>query len=349
MGESDGGVRFRPRVQGDGLDELYTRALATGGRVDDALALARRLGATAPVPGGGDTAHLWQSLATIAAADVTAARVAEPHLDALAILHQARGVDLPTIAAGEHSTWGVFAAEGAGSRLAATRSGDGWCLSGTKPWCSLAGMLTHALVTATTSASRRRLFAVDLRHPGVRPGPDAWVARGLVAVPSGPVAFDEVPAVPVGDDGWYLDRPGFAWGGTGVAAVWWGAAAGIARRLLGAPRRSDRIAELLIGSVDLALHAGGLALAAAAAEIDSPHAEGGGERMLALRTRAIVARGAEDVLRLAGHALGPAPLALEDDHARRVADLTLYLRQHHAERDEADLGATLLDARERPW
>lgn len=39
-----------------------------------------------------------------------------------------------------------------------------------------------------------------------------------------------------------------------------------------------------------------------------------------------------------GRALGPAPLALEAEHARRVADLQLYVRQHHAERDQASLG-----------
>ena len=31
-----------------------------------------------------------------------------------------------------------------------------------------------------------------------------------------------------------------------------------------------------------------------------------------------------------GHALGPAPLAFDDEHARRVADSEFYVRQHHA-------------------
>ena len=61
--------------------------------------------------------------------------------------------------------------------------------------------------------------------------------------------------------------------------------------------------------------------------------------MLALRTRGIVARAVDEVLARVGRALGPAPLALEAEHARRVADLQLYVRQHHAERDQASLGA----------
>ena len=47
------------------------------------------------------------------------------------------------------------------------------------------------------------------------------------------------------------------------------------------------------------------------------------------------------------YALGPAPLALDPVHAARVADLTLYLRQHHAERDLAALGR-LVTAPEHP-
>jgi hypothetical protein len=43
-----------------------------------------------------------------------------------------------------------------------------------------------------------------------------------------------------------------------------------------------------------------------------------------------------------GHCLGPAPLAQDERHARRVADLQLYVRQHHAERDEATLGRQVL-------
>jgi hypothetical protein len=65
--------------------------------------------------------------------------------------------------------------------------------------------------------------------------------------------------------------------------------------------------------------------------------------MLALRTRAIVAAAAEKTIRSVGHALGPAPLAFEEEHVRRVADLELYLRQHHADRDLAALGQLVVD------
>jgi hypothetical protein len=42
-------------------------------------------------------------------------------------------------------------------------------------------------------------------------------------------------------------------------------------------------------------------------------------------------------------------MATEEDHARRVADLQVFLRQHHAERDVARLGRLLLDGGRPPW
>lgn len=352
------------------LDSLYTAAIAAEGDIGAALELARGIGPTAPAPGSGRTLELWEVLATVAAADPTVARVLEPHLDALAILGAldtdldidadlGTDLDLGSIGADDGSTWGVFAAEAPGVVLTAALTGQRWSISGTKPWCSLADRLSHALVTAHIPDGGRRLFAVSLASAGVRTTTDGWHARGLWAVTSGPVDFDRVDAVPVGAPGWYLERPGFAWGGIGVAAVWWGAAVGIARLIdeRARSREPDQIALMHLGATDAALWAARSALVTAAAAIDTAGVDtavGADERrstpgsvrvgagILAARTRAIVAGAAEDVIRRAGHTLGPAPLALDARHAGRVADLELYLRQHHAERDEAALGRAIL-------
>ncbi len=314
-----------------------------------AVELARSHGATLPLPGQGATIELWQSLATVAAVDLSAARILEPHLDALAILAES-GAAAPE----DDTTWGVYAAEGPGVRLTATQAGDGWRLDGTKPWCSLAGHLSHALVTAWVDDQQRSLFAVDVSHDGVQPEPDAWHALGLPTVTSGPVTFADVPAEEVGGPGWYLRRDGFAWGGMGVAAVWYGGTVGVARRLLQAAgqRPPDQVALLHLGTVDAALAAARAMLAHAARLIDGGRAGGETGALLALQVRQVVADAAETVLRCVDHGLGPAPLALEPEHAGRVADLRLYLRQHHAERDAAALGqqvvAALTDG-DPPW
>ena len=310
-----------------------------------ALRLVRDRPEAFPRPGTGSTPALWDSLASVAAVSLTAARAIEPHLDALAILAEARraGHQVP-MAGTEDATWGVFAAEGPGMRLEARGDDSPVVLTGTKPWCSLAGSLSHALVTAWDGDSTRRLYAVRLGSGNsVTVQPASWFARGLTSVPSGPVVFDGAEAAPVGPTGWYLERSGFAYGAMGVAAIWYGGAVGVARRLMRRGREPDQIAQMHLGAVDASLWAARAVLADAAARVDAGRATGPDGSALALRVRHVVSRAAETVLLRVGHATGPAPLALEDDHAQRVADLELYLRQEHAERDEAALGRHVLE------
>jgi alkylation response protein AidB-like acyl-CoA dehydrogenase len=298
--------------------------------VDGALRLASELGRRE----ADSTRDLWETLATVAAHDLGVARAIEPHLDAVAILRQA-GRPSP------EGRWGVFAAEGGGDPLLAVEASGGVRLSGTKAWCSLADRLDAALVTA-----EGQLFAVDLTHPGVEVRPGAWHARGLSEIPSGPVHFQDVPATPVGDPGWYLSRSGFAWGGIGVAACWFGGAVGIGRTVhsAAAAKPNPFLLEHL-GAIDELLQSARRALAEAAELIDTARPE---PKLLAKRVRATVARACEETVTRAGHALGPAPLALDGEHAKRVADLQLYVRQHHAERDLASLGETLAGG-DAPW
>jgi alkylation response protein AidB-like acyl-CoA dehydrogenase len=312
--------------------------VAAAGLADEdipaALQLAAQYGRQLPLPGGGQSAGRWAVLANVARQNLTVARVLEAHSDALAILAEA-GQDAPD------GTWGVFAAESAQHRLlAAPGPGPGQVLlTGVKPWCSLAGQLDSALVTAH-AGQERQLFRVSLRHPSVTVDPPgAWVARGLRTVTSQPVRFDATPAAAVGGPGWYLTRPGFAWGAIGVAACWLGGARGLQDTLLRASAgREGELAALHAGIVDAALYAAEAALASAACDLDAGRADGRDGDLLALRVRAVIAEAAEQTIRQVGHALGPAPLAFDEEHARRVADLSIYLRQHHGERDIAALG-----------
>ena len=322
------------------LDDVAAAARAVGRDVSAALGLARELGERLADPGRGGTLERWAALATLGATDLTVARVVEPHLDALAILHERDGLDVPP-----GSTWGVWAAEGPGLRLTARQCAGGWRLDGRKPWCSLAGAVSHGLVTAWVDEDHRGLFLVDMRAPGVRVEEGSWAPHGLSAVTTTPVTFDDVAAEAVGPPGWYLERPGFAWGGIGVAAVWYGGAVGVARRLVAASRarEPDQVALVHLGAVDAALGAARAVLRDAAREVDAGDVTGGSAALLAARVRSVVHDAAELVLQRAAHGLGPGPLSLEPEHATRVVDLQLYLRQHHAERDEAAQGRLFLD------
>ena len=325
--------------------------------------VAHDLGPWVPLPGQGDTLTLWESLASLGAADLTIARVAEPHLDALAILREARRYgaiddrDWNDSSPGWSAArlWQVYAAEGS-ERLTADSDDDGWRLSGVKPWCSVAERASHALVTAW-AGDERRLFAVDLFHEGVR-RPDsgryagqsaAWASRGLAQVRSTALTFDRVRAVPVGGPGWYLTRPGFAWGGAGVAAIWYGACTALAQTLRRAScdRPPDQVALVHLGAVDTALTRARAVLVEAASVADDPATRADEAVLVCQRVRQVVADSADEILTRVGHALGPAPLTGDEAHARRVADLTVYLRQHHAERDLARQGSMVLDHESR--
>jgi alkylation response protein AidB-like acyl-CoA dehydrogenase len=327
--------------------------------LEAALGLTHDIASSLPRPMEGDTLTLWEGLATLGAADLTIARVLEPHLDALSILAQARRQgEIPEATWRERSAewrasrlWQVYAAEGS-ERLRAERSGEGWRLDGPKPWCSLADLTSHALVTAWVDEERRGLFAVDLTQQGVQPaGSNAvagqaatWASRGLTAVRSTGLTMTSADAVAVGEPEWYLVRPGFAWGGAGVAAIWYGAAVALARRLReSATRREpDQVALMHLGAVDAALWRTRALLEAAAEVADDPSTTDEEAGQVAGVVRQVAADTAEEVLRRVGHALGPGPLTGDEEHARRVADLTVYLRQHHAERDLAGAGARVL-------
>ncbi|MCA5924987.1 acyl-CoA dehydrogenase [Curtobacterium oceanosedimentum] len=318
-----------------------------GSAPTDRLAVARAVAATTPPLSAGTAGGSFGTLAALAAADVATARTVEPHLDALGILAQA-GVDAP-----DGSTWGVFAAEGPGLRLDAAPQHDGSVLlHGTKPWCSLASTLSHALVTAHLS-DERVLVAVDLRQPGVTAHDEAWVARGMPDVPSGPVDFDGVRADPVGAPGWYLRRPGFAWGGIGVAACWWGGAVGLARVLrdTAAAHPESELLQAALGATVADLADAEDALADAAARIDGsdPTADDTDWRLLAQTTRSRVRRSVDAVRERVVATIGPAPLTADPAVAARVADLELYVLQDHGARDLARIGRMVLERGGVAW
>lgn len=322
----------------DGVRAALQSADAVDGFGTD---IAATLAWVVGLPRPGSLAATWELLASVAARDVAAARVLEPHLDALGILHEAAADGYPTPVRG--GSWGVFAAEGPGVRLEARQDAGSWTLHGTKPWCSLAADLDHALVTAWLDDDRRQLFALDLRDPAVTARTGPWHARGLRGVVSAPIDVDGAAAVPVGAPGWYLRRPGFAHGGVGVAACWWGGAMPVRSALVDAARAdgADQLARVHAGRADVALWAARAVLVETATAFDAGDAASEGLR--AARARTVVADAVETVLAEAAHALGPLPLVADEAHARRVADLQVYVRQHHGPRDVARIGRDLAE------
>jgi hypothetical protein len=291
-----------------------------------------------PLPGSGRTRERWARLADLAAEDLSLARLAEGHADAVAILAELGG-PMP----GPGRRWGVWAAQPPARGLIATHAAPGWRLTGLKQYCSGARVCTDALVTAA-APNGIRLFAVATRD--LTPVPGTWPATGMAGSDTLNVGFDDIAAEPVGLPGGYTGRPGFTHGGAGVAACWHGGARAVADTLLDAARRRDVGPHALahLGAVDVALTSARAALDRAADEIDAdPSDQDGTGPARALRVRAQVEAAAAEVMSRVGRALGAGPLGHDEAHGRRVADLTVYLRQHHAERDLAQLGTLVVE------
>jgi hypothetical protein len=301
-----------------------------------------------PLPGHGATLQRWQCLALAARHDLSLAKLYESHTDALAILDELRGPAHPG------ASWGVWCAESRDAGVVLRRAADGQTvLAGRKQWCSGAAVLSHALVSCQDAGGHRQLAAVALRGPGVTITEDGWRAVGMADTASVDVLFDEAPAVVVGEPGEYLARPGFWYGGAGIAACWYGAAQALAGYLHAATRESatasppdpHRLAHL--GAVEVALGGAASLLRATARAIDQ--ARGAYAGRMAMRARLAVEDAAADVLRHVTRALGAGPLCRDERFARLATDLPVFLRQSHAERDLASLGALVTQLEEAPW
>ncbi|MFF2385638.1 acyl-CoA dehydrogenase [Streptomyces sp. NPDC058108] len=288
-----------------------------------------------PLPGR-STARRFSALSELGKRDLCVARLAEGHLDAAAIL-QELGHPLP--AAGER--WGVWAARPPGPGVHATRAARGWRISGVKPYCSGAHSCTHALVTAEAHDGYR-LFAVALDRPAARPVEGTWPAIGMAGSDSLDMSFSNACARAVGEVEEYLTRPGFQHGGIGVAACWLGGAHAVAaalyERASGGGRMNEHMAAHL-GTIDMLLHTADEVVRGAGEDIDiDPLDERRNARARSLRVRALIEKVCTEVLDHVGRATGAGPLCRDERHARAVADLTVYIRQHHAEVNLAELG-----------
>ena len=252
------------------------------------------------------------------------------------------------------ATWCVWAAESPQGRTLIEPQSDGSVrLHGAKFWCSGADTASHALLTAWYPDKRGpQLVRIALDQPGVTVEADGWHAVGMAASTSLTVRFDDAIGKTVGTCGQYLARPGFWQGGAGIAACWLGGARGIALALFSSPQlRGEGVRAQLglsaLGKVDMALQAAGATLREAARWIDAHPRDDASE--VALRARLVTEDAARRVLEEAGRALGATPFCRDRSFARAAADLPVFIRQSHAERDCIALGERLLSSEASPW
>ncbi|CAN5212598.1 acyl-CoA dehydrogenase [soil metagenome] len=293
-----------------------------------------------PRPGVGQTAARHRALHDVARDNpVWVARLAEGHADALAILAEADRSPVPG------ARYGVWASQGTlevdGARDGAAEPGaatTGVTVSGVKPFCSGLGILDRALVTAQSAAGTVLLDVAVTPGPSVGIDTSGWHSPALAKSATGTLTLSAHPVdAIVGPPGWYLSRPGFWHGACGPAACWAGATAALVERAE-AMAGEDPHRRAHLGAMRAAAWALSALLERAGEEIDiAPDDVNAAERR-AQSLRHVVERTCTDVLDRFGRALGPRPYVGDAGVASRVADIHLYLRQHHAERDLEALG-----------
>ncbi|MBK5010056.1 acyl-CoA dehydrogenase [Pseudomonas sp. S60] len=298
-----------------------------------------------PLPGQGDTLRRWQALARVAGCDLALAKLYEGHTDALAIMAECGAAHYAA-----NGIWGVWAAEPPDARaIIVARDGAQVRLGGRKAWCSGALQVDRALITAWDEEMRPQLVAIELPQPGQGLNSERWQAVGMATTASVEIEFDDTPGVLVGRPGQYLSRPGFWHGGGGIAACWYGAAEALAGYLREHCRKPhpDPHADAHLGAADAALYGAKAALRECAAWIDhNPHADAS---LQVRRARAQVEQAVEQVISHVGRALGATPFCRNSHFARLSADLPVFIRQSHAERDLAVLGQQLTQVPAGAW
>lgn len=293
-----------------------------------------------PIPGRGQTSLRHERLMGVGRENLSLARLAEAHWDALAILAEAGRNFVPG------AIYGVWASEKSGQPLRLERRNGTLTITGTKMFCSGAGFLDRALVTV--SSPERLLLDIDLRKSagGIDFDDSDWKTDAFLETRTATATFSEVSSCErdiVGKPGWYLSRPGFWHGACGPAACWAGGAAGLVDHAL-QQSRDDPHTLAHLGAMQASIWATRSYLQTAGREIDDAPDAVPQACIRALTLRHLVEQACTDVLRRLPRAYGPYPLAIDENVSRRYKELDLYVRQSHAERDLEALGRNFREA-----
>ena len=287
-----------------------------------------------PLPGCGNTDRRHRSLFEIGRMDLSLARMAEAHWDAVAILKENGSEPKPDC------LYGVWASERPGQTLTLERNHDSFRIDGKKMFCSGAGLVDRALITA--GGAEPQLVDVDLRDKVgfLRFDDSNWKTNAFREIHTSIVAFENLPVTPedlIGAPGWYLQRPGFWHGACGPAACWAGGAAGLVD-YANEQSRDDPHTLAHLGAMQASIWASLSYLDLAGREIDAAPRDRERALVRALTVRHLIEQACTDVLRRLPRAYGPYPLAMDERVSKRYQELDLYLRQSHAERDLEALG-----------
>jgi hypothetical protein len=269
--------------------------------------------------------------------DLSLAKLAEAHWDAVAILAEAGRVPA------ENSVYGVWASEVPGKALHMAPNEAGYTLSGTKTFCSGVGHIDHALITVGLPIPL--LVDLDLHANSTKIDADGsgWSCDAFRETCTSSVTFrasvlseDDV----IGTPNWYVDRVGFWHGACGPAACWAGGVKGLVDFAM-LSSRGDAHTLAHLGAMHAKVWGLAACLEVAGNEIDLYPSDLLAGEIRELQLRHLVEEACTSCLQHFARAYGPSPLSMNGDVSRRYSEIGLYIRQSHAERDLESLARSL--------
>ncbi len=289
-----------------------------------------------PLPGAGHTTERHHRLLELGREDLSLARLAEAHFDAVAILAEAGREPRPD------TLYGVWASEIPGQSLTLSQDRDRLLINGSKMFCSGAGIVDRAVLTV--DAPNPYLIDADVRqHASLRIDGSVWKVEAFALTRTASVHFTHLPASSeqiIEGRGWYLSRPGFWHGACGPAACWAGGAIGLVDWAC-AQTRSDPHTLAHLGAMRALAWQMRSSLEAAGTGIDRSPNDVAAGHIRALTLRHVIEQACAEIQRRFGRAYGPFPLAMDEHISSRFQELEIYLRQCHGERDLEALGAAV--------
>ncbi len=260
-------------------------------------------------------------------------RLLEAHVNALRLIVRYGDPALHEQAArdtGDGHLFGLWVTDPPGNGL---RLLPGGVLDGNKQFCSGAGHVTRAVVTAEDAVGRTRLAYATLGE-GVAASPLPGGLAGMRAAATGQMRFRQARATPFGAPGDYLREPDFSCGAWRTSAVTLGGLQALAeelrRQLVARGRQDDPHQQARVGDSLIAVETARLWMAAAAARAESPQADAAAVAYVGL-ARLAVERACLDTMELAQRSLGVAALLRSNPVERLCRDLATYLRQPAAD------------------
>jgi hypothetical protein len=261
-------------------------------------------------------------LAEVARTDLCLARLVEGHVDAHRILAEAG-------AAPADGVYGVWASRSAGTGARAIREESGWRLTGQVRFASGIDVIDRVLLPGWVDDRTHLLF--DIPADAVHPDRSTWRTTAMDASRSFTVTVDAIAGEPIGEESFYLDRPGFVIGGLGVAAVWAGGARSVTDLVATGLRAFSAGTHQLrrLGRMDQAAWQATALVGHVAEGLDALDRHGTERNVAAARSGVVDA--CETVVDEAAKIVGPGGLVGSARLARTLADLQLYIRQHNAD------------------